>query len=44
MQLCLVFHKTVHQSKLKVWSFQKHKLSSFLAIRKTVAGVEGGKG
>ena len=44
MQLCLVFYKTVHQNKLKVWSFQNHKLSSFSAIRKTVTGVEGGKG
>ena len=36
-----ILHKTVNRKKMKVWEFQSHTLSSFLAIKKSVTGVEG---
>ena len=44
VQLQLVFHKTVNENKLKVWKFQSHRFSSFLAIKRSVTGVERGRG
>ena len=39
----LSFSQNVNKNKLKVWKFQSHRLSRFLAITKTVTGVEGEK-
>ena len=36
MQLLSFFYKTVNRNKLKAWTFQSHRLSSFSAIKKTV--------
>ena len=40
MQLDSIFYKTVNKNKLRVWKFQSHRFSSFLAIKETVTGVE----
>ena len=44
MQLHSIFHKVVIKNKVKVLKFQRHRLSSFSAIKKTVTRVEVGGG
>ena len=39
-----IFHKTVNENKLKVWKFQSHRFSGFLAIKRSVTGVERRRG
>ena len=39
----LNFSQNINKSKVKVWKFRSHRLTSFSAINKTITGVKVGE-